>query len=284
MVEVLDRLSKIRFRHELRWYWAKTIAATQWQRLAERYRWIFILGCNNSGTTLLTRLLSVHPDISSVPLGGRGATTVLPRPKEAGVARLWTERLDLFRLTEADQHCDSLRLIYDWISALRIPSRPLVLEKAPPDMICSRWFQAVFPDASFIGLVRNGYAVAEGIKRREGYPLERCARHWNTANKIMLDDSAYLKRFMLVRYEDLIKAPRKTVKQICQFLRIDSSLVEAATEAEWQVHNLENAPAKIQDFNVKSLASLSRNDVEVIKLHASEMLERFAYFLPGAHT
>jgi len=277
-VNFIDRCKLLGLEHEVKWFWVKIPpCGKHWRQLAERYQWIFILGCNNSGTTLMTRMLEAHPAISGVPRGGRGATVALFSPRRVDAVRLWTEKVEQFRLTEADQHLDALRLIYDWVSAVRRSSRPYVLEKAPPDMICSRWFQEVFPNARFIGLVRNGYAVAEGMNRREGYSLDRCARHWNTANKIMLDDAAHLKRFLLVHYEDITQDPGAAMRQICQFLEIDSRPLQAVIDQEWKVHNMDNAAAKIQDFNGRSLARLSARDIETINRHAGEMLARFGY-------
>jgi len=115
------------------------------------------------------------------------------------------------------------------------------------------------------------------MNRREGYSLDRCARHWNTANKIMLDDSAHLKRFALVHYEALTKDPEATVKQLCQFLGLDFKPLQKTINQKWPVHNMDNAAAKIQDFNAKSLKRLSQSDIDVINRHAGEMLERFEY-------
>jgi len=272
-----DRCHWLGLEHELRWYWVKMFAAKKWRQQAENYKWIFILGCNNSGTTLVTRLLESHPAISGVPRGGRGATVVLLPPKYANVSRLWTEKLELFRLTEADQHLDGLRLIYDWVAAMYFSNRPYILEKAPPDMVCARWFQAIFPNAYFIGLVRNGYAVVEGMNRREGYSMDRGARHWSTANQVMLEDTAYLKQFMLVRYEDFTQNTKAVMRQVCQFLDIDFKPVQKAVNKEWRVHNMDNQAAKIQNFNAKSFARLTASDLEIINRYAGETLKRFGY-------
>lgn len=276
----IERSKLLGLNHELKWLGVKKFRAAHWQELAQRYQWIFILGCNNSGTTLLTRMLEAHPAVSGVPRGGRGATVVLLPPRRAEVIRLWTEKVELFRLTEADSHLDDLRLKYDWISAVRLSPRPFILEKAPPDMICARWFQSVFPNARFIGLVRNGYAVAEGMNRREGYGLERCARHWSTANRLMLDDAEHLEHFMLVRYEELVQDPRAIMRRVCRFLALDSNPIQAIIDKEWQVHNMDNTAAQIQDFNRKSFARLQARDLEIINHNAGEMLERLGYLPP----
>ena len=66
------------------------------QRLAARLasaaqptRWVFIIGCYNSGTTLLARLLERHSEIQTLPGEGVVFSDVLTRPEEFGWPRLW---------------------------------------------------------------------------------------------------------------------------------------------------------------------------------------------------
>ncbi len=58
-------------------------------------------------------------------------------------------------------------------------------------------------------LVRNGYAVAEGIHRKGGKCYDRGARHWNFVNKLMLAHAVNIEQFMLVRYEDIMQSVQK---------------------------------------------------------------------------
>ena len=77
-------------------------------------------------------------------------------PENFGFARVWTERLDKFRMTEENQEYDSVRLIHDWKNYIDDVNLSIVLEKSPPNAIRSRWLQGVFKNSYFIGLSRDG--------------------------------------------------------------------------------------------------------------------------------
>ena len=127
--------------------------------------WLFIVGCYNSGTTLLANLLSAHPDISVLPTEGQFLTDQLTRDYEVGLGRMWHKREDLFRLTENDVGPDATRIKKEW--GLRLDrSRAVLVEKSPPNTPRTRWLQANFENSHFLSIVRNGYAVAEGIVRK----------------------------------------------------------------------------------------------------------------------
>lgn len=61
-------------------------------------RWVFVVGCYNSGTELLEQLIASHPEISGLPLEGVALTDALPRPEECGWTRLWYKCPDRIRL------------------------------------------------------------------------------------------------------------------------------------------------------------------------------------------
>ena len=52
-------------------------------------RWIFIIGCNNSGTTLLKSILTKHPLIAGFTREGVYLTDRLPFPEQFGWPRMW---------------------------------------------------------------------------------------------------------------------------------------------------------------------------------------------------
>lgn len=263
--------------------WAALGAADRrgwWEREASR-PWIFIIGCNNSGTTLLYEMLGLHPDITLLPHEGQYLTRLLPLPASAGCPRVWTERLDVFRLTEKDQGPAGDRLVFDWVSQAERPLRRFIAEKSPPDTLRSRWLQRVFPAAWFIAIVRSGFAVAEGIRRRQGYDLERCARHWSLANQLMLEDAGHLRRFLLVRYEDLLGDFPALADSIAAFLQVDRRPLLAFPGRELTVHNMDDAAARLSDYNRRSLANLSAADLDAIERGAGPMLERLGYRRPA---
>jgi hypothetical protein len=261
----------------LRWIWEGEEFSKHWREMAREYKWVFVLGCNNSGTTLMSNVLKLHPTISELPLEGQKLTKAVPSPELIGCPRLWTERLDAFRLTEGDNVFNKALLVYDWITYKKKPSTEFLLEKSPPNTLRSRWLQEVFGNCYFIGLVRNGYAVCEGIRRRSGHPLERCARHWNLANKIMLEDSQFLDHFKPLTYEELTQDPVATLSSLSDFLGIDKTPFNFIVEKKFLIQNIDGTPSRIRDFNASSLSRLSAEDKATITLHAGELLERFEY-------
>jgi hypothetical protein len=250
-----------------------------WREKAREYKWIFVLGCSNSGTTLVSDALSLHPAISTLPQEGQKLTKAVPNARVFGCPRLWTERLDVFHMTEDDNRYDRTRLVYDWINYKKKAATEFILEKSPPNTIRSRWLQEVFGRCYFIGLVRNGYAVCEGIQRRKGHSLERCARHWNLANKIMLEDAKFLDHFKMLTYEELTHDPIAALASLANFLGLEETPFRSIADKKFVIHNINGSRSQIRDFNTSSLSRLSAEDKATISLHAREVLEQFGYLL-----
>lgn len=264
------------------WHALSASEREAWRARAAEHRWVFVIGCNNSGTTLLYEMLGCHPEVTLLPHEGQYLTRLLPLPSEAGAPRVWTERLDAFRLTEDDTRVDAARLAFDWLRQAETPVERIIVEKSPPDAIRARWLQHAFPDSYFIGIVRSGYAVVEGIRRRQGYPVERCARHWELANRLMLDDAKQLRRVLLVRYEDLFDGLPVMAKAIGAFLGIDAAPLERVRELELSVHNMDDATTRLTDYNRRSLENLSPADIAAVDAVAGPMLDRLGYERAGA--
>ena len=89
------------------WKWNRFLFPSRYADFANSRQWVFIMGCTNSGTSLLSKLLASHPKIASFPSEGQWLTKVLMDEETLGVSRVWTERLDKFRMTEETQGYDS---------------------------------------------------------------------------------------------------------------------------------------------------------------------------------
>src|SRR5690242_5444088 len=68
------------------------------------HKWVFILGCYNSGTTLLDQILSGHPQFSGLNEEGVMLTDQLPRPEDFQWRRMWWKCEDkmMIPFTSAD--------------------------------------------------------------------------------------------------------------------------------------------------------------------------------------
>jgi len=228
-------------------------------------KWLFILGVNNSGTTLMHRTLAQHPEIDAVKGEGQRSPWILD-PGKLGLGRVWTEQLWAVRTPPTIPFIGVPLLRRDWLNRRLTTDGDYTLEKSPPDTVRSPWLQHHFEPATFIGMIRNGYAVAEGTRRRKRRPvsIQRSARHWAKANEVMLEDSEKLERFLLVKYEDFVENPREVLARITGFLEIEDYEFEGINEFA-------------QDHNMKSISRLSDEDRIIIKQEATEMLEKFSY-------
>ncbi|MGH8241821.1 MAG: sulfotransferase family protein [Steroidobacteraceae bacterium] len=233
-------------------------------RLLAEHRWIFLVGCNNSGTTLIHDALADTGQFSFMPHEGQRYTSVLKRAEKRGFQRVWSEYVGELQLDERHPTTDVPRLLFDWLGELALPLKPLILEKTTANAVRMRWLQRAFPGAAFLGIVRNGYAVVEGIKRKGGKTVVRGARHWRKVNEMMLEDAEHLNRFLLVRYEDFVAAPRSELFRIAEFLDLRLDRIRAARTS-------------IQDMNAQSISRLDEAELRVITHEAGDCLERMGY-------
>ncbi len=240
-------------------------------------RWAFVVGCYNSGTSLLYGLLSRHPSVGSLPAEGQFLTDQLPVPKRDGFARGWALAGARYRLTEGDgESIDTERLKRQWGACFNDVSRPILIEKSPPNAARTRWLQSRFDDAHFIGIVRNGYAVAEGISRKAGHPISAAAAQWARSNKWMLRDWPYLERRTLIRYEDLVQNPETVLRGLFRFLSLDPDRYDWSSLAKpMKVHE---RAEPLKDLNDESLLALSRQQLVDVEDEAMEMLMRLGYW------
>jgi hypothetical protein len=98
--------------------------------------------------------------------------------------------------------------------------------KAPDGLaFLSDELRRTFPGARFVGLVRDGYAVCEGKKRR-GQDLDVVAAEYDAVCARMMEDAARLEGYGLVRFEDVLRAPRESLARLCGLVGEDSGRID----------------------------------------------------------
>jgi len=241
--------------------------------------WVFLVGCYNSGTTLLSELLGQHPSISALTTEGHFITDQFVKDYDVGLPRMWVEREDLFRLDEDDTGPDALRVKKEWAMRLDL-SKPVLLEKSPPNSAKTRWLQQHFENAHFVGIMRNGYAVAEGITRKadpkhliSSWPIEMSAYQWKRSNEVLMQDAEHLNKFMWVSYEDLAADTVGTLNKITDFVGLEN-FAQFEQERSWSIHERDE---KVRDMNDESISRLSSDQIQRINAVAGEMLDQFGY-------
>jgi hypothetical protein len=214
-----------------------------------------------------------------LPTEGQYLTDQLPSDHELGLSRMWVQREDLYRLTEEDKGPDPDRIKREW--GMRLDqSRPILLEKTPANAARTRWLQKHFENAFFIGVVRNGYAVAEGITRkakpihsRNGWSIEQAAYQWARSNYILKEDSTYLEHFMWIKYEDLAENPEKEIDRVLEFLGAGDKWAIDQNKS-WSVHERDQ---KIKNMNYESINLLSKEQIAIINRISEHVLRTFGY-------
>jgi len=261
-------------------------------------KWVFLTGCNNSGTTLLDYLLGEHPEIDLIRGEGHqirvnGTRTPYPRkfifpspavlgaPGHVQVNRVWTEALDVFRDIKTTPWVAKWSLM----NSRKTTGGEYTLVKAPPFMVAMPWFQKHFPEATFIVLVRNGYAVAEGNYRRfnehwSGMTIRRTARHWRIAHEVMFEDLKELKNYMVIRYEDMCLDLQGMLNLICADLKVEHFDYSTILDKPIPIFKGYRTPRYMRNMNQDSFDRLTEEDLDVIEEEAGDMLKKFGYTRP----
>ena len=158
--------------------------------------------------------------------------------------------------------------------------KPVLLEKSPPNSAKTRWLQKHFENAHFVGIVRNPYAVSEGITRKadpkhliNSWPIEMSAYQWMRSNQILQQDAEYLKRFMWIKYEDLAEDTVGALNKITEFVGVEGfDNFEAGRH--WSIHERNE---HVRNMNAESIKRLTPEQIETITRVAGEMINAFGY-------
>ncbi len=186
-----------------------------------RQQLVFVGGLHRSGTTLLARLIAEHPQVSGFRDTGRFEDegqhlqdVLAPAYRLGGPGAF--AHVPGAHLTEHDVHdrADAAaRLLSAW-SPLWDLSKPVLVEKSPPNLLRTRFLQTLFPTASFVVIVRHPIAVAHATQfwaKSETGPL---IEHWLHAHETFERDRPAIERLAFVRYEDLVAGAEGTLARI----------------------------------------------------------------------
>lgn len=179
---------------------------------------IFIVGSMRSGSTLLRLMLDSHPHIA-IPseTGFMGAASAAHRIPDWKFGEAWYERLG-WGTAEVDER---LREFYDGMFRRYAAQqgKPRWGEKTPFHTNHMPRMAQIFPDASFVGIVRHPGAVASSLHRRFHFGFVEAITYWSDTNKQMLASGMALEnRFSLCRYEDVVRLGEPVLRELLDFV------------------------------------------------------------------
>ena len=138
-----------------------------WPLSKKLSRPIFIIGSGSSGTTILAKILSKHKDIYFAG--------------EADVAwYIADERTSLrevrvkgkFRFNESDYaERKAVTLNRIFCRAVLHAGKKRLLEKTPHNLYRTKWIKKMFPDATFIAIIRGGKEFIVSVKKRNMHEI-----------------------------------------------------------------------------------------------------------------
>jgi hypothetical protein len=190
------------------------------------HTFIFIGGMHRSGTSLLHRCLRDHPQMSGfsgtgVPEDeGQHLQSVYPPAIVYGGPGRFGFRREA-HLTEESPlitAANGAKLFAEW-SRYWDTSKPFLLEKSPPNLIRARFLQKLFPNSYFVMLLRHPVAVALATwKWRRTSTLSAMVEHSLVCYERFRLDAQYLKNLMVIKYEDFVARPQRTLDAIYSFV------------------------------------------------------------------
>ena len=205
----------------------------------------FIVGSGRCGSTLLRVILERHPSISVVP----EISVALPEVVDLFLNNkneeydYYIDRFfDIYSrqenwknlgITKPDlvsNICktgnpvpDFITSIYQSYSHMQGGSGILFGDKHPYLTFNIPYTHAIYPEAKYIHLVRDGRDVVASWNKSVGLGLsvEEASMRWNWALKEVERFKFLIKKNLFeVRYEHLVVSPEETLKSICDFLEV----------------------------------------------------------------
>lgn len=192
------------------------------------HKFVFIGGLHRSGTSILFKTLRDHPHLSGfrdtgVPEDeGQHLQTVVAPAKLYGGAGLFgfDDEAYLNETSSLVSHANRALLLKEWEPYWDL-SKPLLLEKSLPNLIRTRFLQALFPQSYFIILLRHPIPVTLATKKwRPQRTLYSLLEHWFVCHERFQQDKAHLQHVLVLRYEDFVTQPTAVLDDIWRFLSV----------------------------------------------------------------
>ena len=225
---------------------------------------IFIVGVEHSGTTILYRILAQHPEIAwfsqyslrsgeipgrrKVPLNDwinrigrktlpttwrksfKGIYKLIPTPMEPH--QIWNHLLPGQQMFFTTKDCNSgvfSKIIYTCQMELNDWQKPHLIIKLPRLSRAVLLLNAVFPDAFFVHIIRDGKAVALSNQHKFARSplgavssLRLSCGYWRDVVNHLLEAQKRIgeSRFLLTKYEHLCEDVKGTLSRICEFCHV----------------------------------------------------------------
>jgi hypothetical protein len=220
---------------------------------------IFLVGFRRSGTNILLNLLRSHPEVCSPrgethevfrgkgtePFAVRNAKRLRcfpivlmerqhvfdhknwePRPEFSFLTRWLVDRILFAEKSKAlgpDQNL--YKSENEKYTREEIRRSRLLCKNVNGLIFLSGQLAKIYPDATFIAIVRDGFAVCEGQIRR-GVAPGSSARNYERACQRIILDADTIPNYHVIKYEDIMADPQTSLRAVYDLAGLDGSLVK----------------------------------------------------------
>jgi Sulfotransferase family len=193
----------------------------------ECHQFAFIGGLHRSGTSVIFRALSEHPQISG--FGNTGAledegqhlqSVYRPAIAHGGPGRFGFD--SDAHLTDASSlitNDNRLRLLAEWKRHWDL-EKTVLLEKSPPNLLRTRFLQELFPNSYFVIVTRHPIAVSYATQKWSYTSLTELIEHWLVCHEKFEQDRQHIRRLLVLKYEDFVEKPQAVLEMIYSFLEL----------------------------------------------------------------
>jgi hypothetical protein len=274
--------------------------------------YLFIVGCARSGTTLVHRIVDAHPHITITPemhwitrqFQSPNALVIpevvsgLTRHKRFAQFGIPREEFEgLLGPGEAIPYPTFLGRLFGLYG--RINDKPLVGNKTPAYVRSIPTFHALWPEARFVHIIRDGRDVCLSVlnwkkaERTAGRyasweedPVSTTALWWERKVRKAREDGASLGPGLYheTLYEDLVDDPERECERLCGFLGVpydDAMIRFAEGKTRTDLPNARKTPKKawlpITSGLRKWRTEMPAKDVERFEAAAGDLLEELGY-------
>src|SRR3954451_9124785 len=213
-------------------------------------RMIFNVGARRSGTFWLQRIVASHPEVAAVPSETHLFSDVIaPLFVRFQHSELWSPTVGEVYV-DRESILDASRDLCDVVFAEFLePGASRVAERTPLHALHLDLIAAIYPDARFVHIIRDGRDVARSIVSQGWGPetIEGAAQEWRAAVVAARAASLPPQTYREIRYEDLLADPEPAIRDIYGWLGLaaEDRIVEEAVDEANVGANLGAEPSRI---------------------------------------
>ena len=234
------------FKHDLYFFSRKNVLAFKNFFLAKKnHKFLFILSPPYCGSTLFTQIISTSKKISCNNYIATMEGQLLPELRN-----------DMFNKERWNKSN-----IYDWYKIKSVwlkywdQSKTILMDKTTTNIMRFDEIKKEFNNTYAICLVRNPYAVVEGIIRRNSKPIEFAIEFVIKALRYQKYNIENNKNLIWIKYSELCDNQDLVNKKINTIL---PEIDDLDFNKFFSAHNFKNQPLKITNLNDEKISKLKK--------------------------